>query len=126
MKKILIMSTTFALLAFLFLGSTSCNKSNRKPADLIVGDYIGSGTDANENPFIGQIIRITKVSNKRVKVEPVGHSYITAFEVDVESIGSKVSSLDDTEGALAAQIDGESISLAITTVQEQTFGGSKQ
>lgn len=120
------MSTTFALLAFLFLGTTSCNKYKRNPADSIVGDYIGTGTDANEFPYFNQIIRVTKVSKKRVKVEPVGHNSITAFEIDVEGFVDQVSSTGGESESLAADIQGEAITLAFTTPNDETFAGTKQ
>lgn len=126
MKKIKIMNTTFVLLAFLFLGATSCNKYQRQPADQIVGDYIGSGTDAAGTPFVGQIVRISKVSKKRVKVESVGHNYIATFEIDVEGFVGNVSSVDDPNNTLAAQIDGEIITLGLTGTDEETFAGSRQ
>ena len=126
MKKTILMSTIFALMTFVIIGTTSCNKYKRNPADQIVGDYIGSGTDANGFPFVAQIVRISKVSKKRVKIEPVGHSGITAFEVDIEGLAEGVSSIDDGSGDLAASLENEVVSLAISTVQEETFGGQKQ
>lgn len=128
MKKTFLLSTIFTLLAFLMIGTTSCSKFKKNPADLIVGDYIGSGTDANENPYISQIIRVTKISNKRVKVEPVGHSYITAFEIDVKGFkrANKVASTDEVTESLAAEIGEATVTLAFTGTQEETFGGTKQ
>ncbi len=126
MKKIILMSATFALLTFLFLGSTSCNKYNRQPADQIVGDYIGSGTDSEGLPFVGQVIRISKISKKRVKVESIGHTNITAFEIDVEGFVDNVSSVDDPNNTLAVQFEGESTSLGLTGMEEETFAGVKQ
>lgn len=126
MKKIILMSTIFTLMTFMMIGTTSCNKYKRQPADTIVGDYIGSGTSASGTPFVAQIVRITKVSKKRVKVEPVGHSYIVAFEIDIQGFPESVSSIDDANSTLAAQIDGEVITLALTGGLQETFGGTKQ
>lgn len=120
------MSTTFALLTFLMLSATSCNKYESQPADTIAGDYIGSGTDANGMPFIGQIVRVSKVSKKRVKVEPVSHSFITAYEIDIEGFTESVSSVDDPTYSLAASIEGETITLGLAGNQQETFSGTKQ
>ena len=126
MRKIITMSTTFALLTFLFLGATSCNKYEKQPADQIVGDYVGSGTDENGTPFVGQIIRVSKVSKKRVKVESVGHDFISTFEFDVEGFVGSVSSVDDSNNSLAVQLDGETVTIGLTGANEETFGGTKQ
>ena len=126
MKKIILMSTTFALLTFLMLSATSCNKYKRQPADTIVGDYLGSGTDASGMPYLNQIVRVSKVSKRRVKVEPVGHSYITAFEVNVIGNENGVVSVEDIEAGLNSEINGETIDLGVSTPQNETFLGTKQ
>lgn len=120
------MSTTFALLTFLMLSATSCNKYKRQPADTIVGDYLGSGTDASGMPYLNQIVRVSKVSKRRVKVEPVGHSYITAFEVNVIGNENGVVSVEDIEAGLNSEINGETIDLGVSTPQNETFLGTKQ
>ncbi len=119
------MSTSVVLLAFILMGTTSCSKYNSQPAKLVIGEYIGSGTDSDGIPYTDEIIRISRISDKRIKVEPVGHLKMMEFEIDIEGGLNKVFSLDDSQGTLAAQHDNGVTSIGIASSKNEQFAGTK-
>ncbi|MFT5858070.1 MAG: hypothetical protein ACI865_000154 [Flavobacteriaceae bacterium] len=132
MKKQIKRSTTgttlMILLAMFALNLTSCKKKEeRKPADFVVGDYIGSGISDNQSPFINQTIRVTKISKSRIKIEPVGHTHITTFEMDIEYVSDE-NAITGFEGtfSLAFNLEETPIEIGFGSDNGQTFGGEKQ
>ena len=121
------MSTTFALLALFMLGTSSCNKYKQQPADLVVGDYTGVGATVNQVPFINESIRVTKVSRKKVKVEPIGHSHFNAFEVDLLGVESEnaVASVSNAYN-FAVDLDEEPAEIGFTSPEGTSFVGERQ
>lgn len=127
-KRTTIGSTLMVLLAVFALNIASCKKKEeRKPADFVVGNYVGSGVTANFTPFINATIRVTKVSKSRVKIEPVGHTYITPFEVDIKYVVDE-DAIFDTDGdfGLIFSLEDAPISLGFGSGVGQSFGGEKQ
>lgn len=110
---------------------TSCKKKKEAKElesniDKIEGTYLGSGETAAGAPFINKQIKITKVSSNKIKIEPVGHSFITAVEVNVMYLGTAVTSTDDEETEFAVQMAGAPFTIAFEGNNNETFGGTRQ
>ncbi len=139
MKKIKNTGTLILICSVIFI--SSCKKENTSPliilqddiASMVAGNYIGSGTSANGDAFIEKTIKITKVDNHRIKVEPVGHTYITPFEIKIWAcMGNIISDPDQDSISLAIVLHGPvgtTIGFSTETSgmpEDQDFGGFKE
>ena len=96
-------------------------------ATKIVGNYSGNGTSSSGSSFTNKVIRITKVSDTRVKVESVSHSNITTFEINIMQVGTAVTGDANATNDFAVQMATSPYTIAFETYSpDQDFGGSKQ
>lgn len=112
---------------------TSCKKEKIEDvapaedvASLVIGNYIGSGENASAVPFVNKVVKVSKVSNTRIKIESVSHTNITTFEVNVMKIGTDVTSTADENNSFAVQMAASPYTIAFENTLEETFGGTKQ
>ena len=102
------------------------NTTTTDVASLAVGNYLGSGEDAAGNTFVNKIVKVSKVSDTRVKVEAVGHTSITTFEVNVMGLPTGPTSTTSETTDFAVRTDTNPHSIAFDCNGGQTFGGTLQ
>jgi len=105
---------------------TACKKE--KMIKDAAGNYLCSGNTPAGLPFVNQVISVTKVSKNRLKIEPVGNTYITAFEVNIMRVGDKlVSEHNDDDHTGTIDMSSSPYTIGFSTENpEQTFAGTKQ
>lgn len=105
---------------------TACNKEKNKPAKVVEGTYVGSGTDQQGSPFVNITVTVTEVDKNTVEISSSNSSVFSSFETD----------LVYTDGAVTNSITGpQSITVAFDTNEDpislgisngaMSFGGEK-
>ncbi len=102
------------------------NTTTSDPASIAVGNFIGSGEDASGNTFVNKVVKVTKLSNTRIKVEPVGHSYITSFEINVMGVPTGTVNDQNENTDFAVRNDTNPFTIGFDCPSGQNFGGQKQ
>lgn len=121
LKRVLVLAVIAGATTFV-----SCKKEEIDAATPAVGNYIGSGEDAAGTPFVNKVVTITKISNTRIKVEPSGHTSITAFEVEVMKMPTGPTSTDEETTDFAVRTDTSPNTIAFDCNGAQNFGGTRQ
>lgn len=102
------------------------NVTTTDVASQCVGNFIGSGEDASGNSFVNKVVKVSKVTNTRVRVEAVGHTSITTFEVNIMAMPTGPTSDANESTDFAVRTDTNPHTLAFEHTSGQNFAGFKQ
>jgi len=114
----------FLLLTVSIISFSSCRK-DKKLADQVVGNYTGVGTDANDMPFINEVMKVSKVSNNTVKIESSGHSNIATITVELIKVDDNIVSSPDDANEVVFAVSDEPVAIALEGENGETFTGEK-